>query len=179
MKNENFLVTVIRIEMPKVHGQTLIYREYHKSCQKREEPFKKFTQLLIKTHRTKRLILEQENYTRNKTFSAIKLYIVLKEHINYTLLLISSLQILGGITHGRKRWCKYPDKKTEIKVLLGLSGISVQELWCTPGKADLLPVLQTHFSSNKMSGYCSTIPPSVTLLTSTLSLRMKITYCCK
>lgn len=76
MKNENFFATVIKTEMPKVHCPTLIYREYQKSSQrKREEPFKKITQLLTKSRRTRKIILEQENYTRNETF---KLHIGLK-----------------------------------------------------------------------------------------------------
>lgn len=94
MKNENSLVMVIRIEMPNVHGQTLTCREYHKSSQKkREEPFKKFTHLLTKTHRTKRMILHQkQNFLRNQAQHA-----VLKEHVNHTLLLSSSLKTLGGL----------------------------------------------------------------------------------
>lgn len=59
---------VIGIEMPKVHSQTLTCGEYHKSSQrKREEPFKTFTQLLAKTHRTKRMILHQkQNFLCNQ-----------------------------------------------------------------------------------------------------------------
>lgn len=68
MKNENFLVTVIRIEMSKAHGQTLIYRQYHESSQrKREEPFNKFTQL------RKKLTQPKEWYWNRKTTPETKL----------------------------------------------------------------------------------------------------------
>lgn len=129
MKNENFLVKVIRTEMPKVHSQTLTCIEYHNSSQrKREEPFKKFTQLLTKTYRTK-----EWYYTRNKTFSVIKLRVVLKELANHTLLLMSSLKILGGLPMAGRGDISIPKKRLRSKFYL-----DYQELWFTPGKADLI-----------------------------------------
>lgn len=65
---------VIRIEMPKVHSQTLIYREYHKSRQrKREEPFKKNHTATYKNSQNQKndtgtgKLHQQQNFLSNQT----------------------------------------------------------------------------------------------------------------
>lgn len=112
------------------------------------------------------MILEQENYTRNKTFSVIKLHIVLKELVNHTLLLTSSLKILpmerrgdANILKKRMRSKIYLDY--EVSLFRSCDSLQVQQtcfLFCK------------HISHPTTSGYCSTILPSGTLLPSTLSL---------
>lgn len=67
MKNENFLVTVIRTEMPKVHCQTLIYREYQKSSQRKGALQKKSHSYL------QNLAEPEELYWNRKTTPEMKL----------------------------------------------------------------------------------------------------------